>query len=292
MKRKIKIPCVILCFMMLLSGITINAEYQKTDLEDSYLQIYEEYKKKNANSRINNELNDLTESDITALEEQKVNNIFYDFFKHFKYNGFSDLQNDEKSKIILNENLNTPIYYASVNNDEKILIQIGYRKYYIHFEISDMNKKIVLTTDDISMDLYSIKYEDNLYVEQENLNPITKGAGAYWLSEAGGIKGKTGGWLTVLSIVVSAGGWVATLTGNVVGGYISQVVSSALTIGSLVYTTYYTITYQSRRSDCTSYIRERKNFYQYSNHSGYLKQTYSYFHSVRPDYAGGACMGY
>ena len=297
MKKINKLLYVVLSFSILLasSGITVNAQDKDENLEKSYIQIYEEYTKKNENARTRRNLSELSEEDIRVLEEQQVDSVFYEFFRFFKDNDFTDLYKSEKSKIILKDDLNTPVYYASVDNDEKILIQIGHQKYYIHSETSGMNIRIVLSTDDVSMDLYVEEYEDSPIKEDYELfaaEPITRGAGAYWLQESGGIKGTTGGWLTVIGIVVDAGGWVATLTGNVVGGIITQVVGSALTIGSLVYKTYYTITYQSQRSDCRSYIRQRKRFYQHNNYTGYLKQITSYFHSVRPDYAGGACMGY
>ena len=286
-----KLSIIVLISLICISTLSLNVNAISTseDLQDTYANTYANYVLQNSKKRAA-VASSLTDGDYQRLEEKNVDPVFYDFFMLFKDTDFSDLYNCESGKISLNEKLNTPVLFLAVD-DTRIMVQISDQKYYITTETDGLNKNVTLSTKDgKSTDLY---YEHhNLDSEYSDIPDAFKMARASWLSESGGIKGKTGGWLTVLSIVVSAGGWVATLTGNFVGGVIAQTVSSALLVGELVHCTYYTITYQSRRSDCQTYIRERKVFYQYSNYTNYLKTTYSYFHSVNPEYVGGACVGY
>ena len=286
-----KLAIVVLISLICINTLSLNIHASSTpdDLQDTYANTYANYVLQNSKKRAA-VASSLTDGDYQRLEEKNVDPVFYDFFTFFKGTDFSDLYNCESGKISLSETLNTPVLFLAVD-DTRIMVQIGEQKYYIINEIKGLNKSVNLVTEDgKTTNLYYEQYD--IEFEYSEMPDAFKMARASWLSESSGIKGKTGGWLTCIAIVVDAAGWVATFTGNIVGGIITQVVGTALLVGELYYQTYYTITYQSRRSDCQTYIRERKVFYQYSNYTNYLKTTYSYFHSVNPDYVGGACVGY
>lgn len=109
---------------------------------------------------------------------------------------------------------------------------------------------------------------------------------ASWILMGSNLKKTNKAWVTVLSII-------STVTG---GGSLIKASHPILSVFSFVgdqlFVTLYIKFSQSYRSDCTSYIKEIDDYYQYSNYTGSIKSKTIYFYSVRPDYAGQNCMAY
>lgn len=235
-----------------------------------------------------NEKDPFSLEEYAALREQKVDEYFYDFFKMFKEDDFSQLFELNQTQIILNEKYNIPIYYE-VRKDV-ILIQIGKKEYFIETIKENLDTTVLIKTKvGKTTVLYEEKYEESEF--KMPLSPKAR-AGAYWLRESAGIKGQTGGWLKVLSIAADAGSIIGTVTGNALFGIGSIILSVGIKVGESFYQTLWTKKYQSLRSDCKTYVRERIDFYQYNDYHGFIKRHYNYFHSSRPDYAGGSCTNY
>lgn len=305
MRKKIKILYLIMSVILIFSSsnsiiIAKNSNSQNiTNYEDLYLDIYNKYVysnsklKKNTTFSNNENIYNLSQNEVSLLKKYNVDSDFFEFFSYFKDDSFSNIRKFSNSQILLNNEHNIPIFYASIDSNQKLLVQIGMNKYYIYEKRKGPNLKIILETNNKLMNLYEESYninENNF--KNTGVDITTLSNSSYWLKEGAGIKGKTGMWLTVLSVVADAGGYIAKVTGNAALGTITMLLASSTLVGSVFYQTLYTIKYQSQRSDCRTYVRERTEFYQYSNYSRFLKQTYTYFHSTRPDYAGGKCMLY
>ncbi len=260
-------------------------------MDEIYEEIYNQYESQNLRRR--STASTLSKENLIELQKQEVDPIFYDFFTLFSSTNFEDLYTTDSAKITVNSELNMPVLIKVKKED--LHIQIGNKNYVMELKEEGMNKWILLSIKGKTMILYSEVYEeqnseDTLIMDDFRLQTR---AGAYWMAESGGVKGETGGWFTVANIAVSVAGVIATLANAPLAITLSIAATGfGLTVGQARYVTLYTIKYQSQRSDCRTYIRERKVYYQYNNYTGYLKTTYYQFHATRPDYAGGACTGY
>ncbi len=290
-KRKMNQILVLLLSLSLVmnsfSKVNANGNYQ-VNLDEMYEDIYNQYQLQNQRRR--SVAPTLSKENLVELQKQEVDPIFYDFFTIFSSYNFEDLYYTDSAKIIVNKELNTPILIKVQN--EELHIQIGNKKYVMETKEEELNKWVLLSISGKTMVLYSEVYENqNIDIPLKDEYRLESRSGAYWMAESGGIKGETGMWLKVLAYVTWAGSSPLIQASSSVG-IIIWLVSGAVAIGTNMYVTMYTIKYQSQRSDCRTYIRERTDYYQYNNYTGFLKTDYYYFHAERPDYAGGACMGY
>lgn len=274
----------ILCFLISFSSV-VAASAIESVLDVEYMNLVSSQRVQRSRSST------LSENNLEELRRQNVDEDFYLFFESFSGTNFIDYISTDIGSVVINEDTDTPILIdGSINNQLRILINS--EEYIVTKEDNLYGSNILLENKaGKHMFLHEETYDIIDLMTNENNPLVNSRAGAYWLPEGGGSKGKTGTWLVVLALALDAAGWVGKFNHPVVG-IVLKVVGSAVTIGSLFYVTLYTIVYQAQRSDCRSYIKQRKVFYNHSNYTEYLKTQYTYFHSVRPDYAGGACMGY
>ncbi len=108
-----------------------------------------------------------------------------------------------------------------------------------------------------------------------------------------------------LQIIGTVAGMVTLSVSSPILGAVLVLYEVAVSVGATFKPTIHLKIYQYGASDCLSYIRQKKYYYgAYSESSGTwyepikttsgaLKYTYSYFHSIRPDYTGNpACLRY
>ena len=86
----------------------------------------------------------------------------------------------------------------------------------------------------------------------------------------------------VIEVLGTATGTAGAVLKNPVLGTISVVSGVASTVGSRLYQTMYIKYWQAPSIDDPTYIKEKRNYYKYSNYTGYVKTTYNYFYSSRP----------
>lgn len=274
----------ILCFFVtIISTIPLSAEHSNLSTE------YQNFISRRVRSF--SSYNSLDENDIKELEKHDVDKDFYLFFEAFVGSDFTNYMSTSEGSIIINEESKVPILLdGSIEN--KLIVLIGDTQYAIKQEDNLFGSNLLLEHHNGKKMYLHEETFNNAPVSNENHNPMANvRSGAYWRSPSGPVRGKTGSWLAVLSLALEAVGWVGKFKHPVVGT-IFKAVGSAVTVGSLVYVTLYTETYQSQRSDCRTYIRQQTLYYKHSNYSGYQKTRFSFFHSVRPDYAGGSCRKY
>ena len=274
----------ILCFLIsTTSVIPISAD--QSDLDIEYKNIISNRKTTYSRSST------LDSHNLEELRRHNVDEDFYLFFEAFSGTNFIDYLSTNAGSIVINEDSGFPILIdGSIDNQLRILI--GYEEYNITTEDNGYGVNLLLEhPNGKSMYLHEETYYNVDTMMTDNSFSINSRAASYWLPFKGGVKGQTGSWLIVLGLALEAAGWVAKFNHGIVGTVL-KVVGTVVTVGSLYYVTLYTEIFQSQRSDCRSYIQQQKNFYNYNNYTKLLKIQTTYFHSVRPDYVGGACMGY
>ena len=83
----------------------------------------------------------------------------------------------------------------------------------------------------------------------------------------------------VIEVLGTATGTAGAVLKNPVLGTISVVSGVASTVVSRLYQTMYMKYWQAYSIDDPTYIKEKRNYYKYSNYTGYVKTTYNYFYS-------------
>lgn len=204
--------------------------------------------------------------------------------------------------------------YAIIEIDkatEEITVRINESTYLLNCN----GENITLISDDEDIiNVVETIYEDELdaihssYIGNKTVignDTTATTASGTWISKSGPFHKTTKMNFEILNILNIAGG-AYTCTGyHPVLGTIVFIYGLAVSVGQTVSPTIHIKFYQEHASDCFTYIRETDYYYgAYSESSGTfyepitttggsVKYTYSYFHSVRPDYTGNpACMAY
>ena len=86
----------------------------------------------------------------------------------------------------------------------------------------------------------------------------------------------------VIEVIGTATGVAGARLKNPVLGTISLISGVASTVGSRLYQTMYIKYWQAFSINDPTYVKEKCNYYKYSNYTGFVKTTYNYFYSTRP----------
>lgn len=205
------------------------------------------------------------EMNVETLEEKQINNVISSIFY--------DSNNDIYFYVEVNGNQKNLLFYI---NDYKYILEEENGNYYLLSE--NGNKLNFIETSIVNTD-------DSI---QPTIQPR-----ASWILIASNMKKTNKAWVTVLGYISTVTGGGGLIKGShPILGVISFVTGAAALVGDQIFVTFYIKFSQSYRSDCTSYIKEVDDYYQYSNYTGFVKSNTVYFHAVRPDYAGQNCMSY
>lgn len=204
------------------------------------------------------------EPEIKVIEEEKndfvVSEILYDTANSIYY------------YLETNGNQNNLLFYV---NDQKFILQCENGNYFL---LSENGKKLTFIESSPIPE----------FIQEGFIQPR-----ASWILLGNNMHKTNKAWVTVLSIISTVAGGGSLIKGaHPIIGTISFVTGLVATVGDQIFVTLYIVFSQSYRSDCTSYIKEVDDYYQYSNYTGYLKSQTIYFHSERPDYAGQNCLAY
>lgn len=226
---------------------------------------------------LDEELSDLLDHDFFELKQIK-RNLNVKLVESVSEKGINssimyDSENDIYFYVETDKNDQNLLFYI---NEDKYILQEEYGNYYL---ISESGSKLpLIETEHIENNLKS----NELFAAQ-----------ASWILLGSNMKKTNKAWVQVLSIISVVTGGGSLIKGmHPVIGVISFVTSVAATVGDKLFVTFYIIYSQSYRSDCTSYMKEVDNYYQYSNYTGFIKSQTVYFHTERPDYAGQNCLAY
>jgi hypothetical protein len=169
-----------------------------------------------------------------------------------------------------------------INDAQYLIIQENFN-YYIY---SPDGNAVPLTVSYITSGEEVYSRENN----NEMLGKDPKTTRGSWGQEYGPFQKTSHDWVQVVDIISVAGQIIEIV--HPVLGRITTVAADSVSIGMSYVKVYYIKYWQSYMSDCPTYVKERSRYYEDSGYSNYVAQYTSYFHSVRPDYAGGACLNY
>ena len=301
MKNLIKV--MLSCFLLFSMFLPINAENNTSEIEfkpysfsdnlennKTAFNKYSEYcKKTEYNSYHQLETNNKVMNDqLSNNEKELLDNEFYPL---------QLIEKDPEMKVIeeeINGTITSEILYDTANNIYYYLEANGNTNnllFYIN------NQKYILQAENGNYLLLSENGEKLTFIESSSLPEFAPKSliqpRASWILLGNNMHKTNKAWVTVLSIISTVVGGGSLIKGaHPIIGTISFITSLIATVGDQIFVTLYIVFSQSYRSDCTSYIKEVDDYYQYSNYTGYLKSQTIYFHSERPDYAGQNCLAY
>lgn len=207
------------------------------------------------------------EMDVKLVEEKKTGNVISSIFY--------DSNNDIYFYVEVNGNENNLLFYI---DDYKYILEEENEDYYLLSK--NGNKLKFIETSFI-----------NTPTPNENIDLIQPMSS--WILLGNNFTKTNKEWVTVLGIIGTVTGGASLIKGaHPILGTISVITSVAATVGGQLYVTLYIRFSQYYRSDCTSYIKEVDDYYQYNNFTGFVKSNTVYFHSIRPENAGQNCMAY
>lgn len=282
--KKVLTCITIISIIFQYTTIGVNAQSKSDfELKRKFNEVKKNYKNKRASTT------NLTKEDIKYLKKEGVDRDFFQFFETFSSIDYIQYFNNEIGSVVVNTELGIPILIQY----SKDIITLSFEdiQYSISTEYDGYNSNIILYFENKQMYLYK---ETFIGFEESSTNSEifrTSKASSYWLSEGPGIKSSTTAFVTVLATIITIGGYLAEIKFPLIGKVVAKV-SFGLAVGSVFRKTYYTIKYQSKRSDCTTYIKQRTNYYEYSNYTTLKSTLYTTFHSVNPTYVGGRCALY
>ncbi|MDX8420424.1 hypothetical protein MOZ60_10040 [Stecheria sp. CLA-KB-P133] len=273
------ILATIIGLTMVMKPVSVNASSESGDLslEDKYYQILaSRFAKAPLFS------NNIGESKLYSSDFSVFNSIVT------KPSAELIAENRNTGEAIIHDTNNDLLIYADIIDDSQMTMIVEGNKYTI---IADEN------------DIYCIsQYGESLKVMEytpdipstESLNKseaIVASSGS-WILMAQHIKGTNTLLLQAISEIATIGGTISWLCSNSLFGAIFNILGVFSYVGQKMTVTLYTDYDRYYKSDCTTYFKDYVRFYQYNNYTGYVGAGNSYFHSVRPDYAGQNCMAY
>lgn len=199
--------------------------------------------------------------------------------------------------------------YAMLEIDkatDTITVQLNGNKYTLNSEGENIS---LVSENGDAINVVETIYEDE--PDAVNTSSIgnnqvaTTAASSTWLYKSGPFHKSTRMNLAILDIINVAAGAYTCVVFNPVLGTIVFIYGLAVSAGETISPTIHIKYYQEHAFDCYTYIRETDYYYgAYSESSGTfyepitttsgsIKYSYTYFHSVRPDYTGNsACLAY
>lgn len=318
-----KMITVVVALIMLTTnmtnGITQNKENEiKKDIEMNLAQTmnfqnenavteYEKYLTQisNINALSNVEAN-LDLNKFTNEDSKNIVENFYDFI-YIGNEEYESLYEEADQDIItkITKDSSSEYYVLSQIDNENgtILIQINDNKYLIaqvddNIVMFNESGKTITLVETVQSKTFTdiIQAEENTGFIIEDGNSImpmeVPVSEIKWSSYR--LVGRTTNkvLVDVLGAVSLATGIAGLKISHPALGVISVISGAVSMVEDATYATLYIERYQSTAEGCSSYIREKKEYYQYSNYTGFVKSTVSYFHSIRPDQAGGKCAEY
>lgn len=241
-----------------------------------------------SSAKVNEESEKLKSELKTALKEQNVDKKFYAFFNELNGLNYLQYMSNESGAIIINEDSNMPVLLDI--STEKLIITIGTEVYTIEREIKGFENNLILRADNgKKMYLHKESYDkiNNTSVNDEMFSIMAAGT---WKAETGPAYGNTSTWTYVTGIINSALGIYGIF--HPIVGAISVIAGIGLLVGAYIHVTLYTKSYFSLMSDCLTYTKQRTLYYKVSNYTEYIKTITTYYHTVNPYDAGGACPNY
>lgn len=190
-------------------------------------------------------------------------------------------------EAILKDTTNDMLIYASVIDDSSMNMIINGYEYSI---VADESSVWCVSESGDSLKVLDNTSTDDpteSYLTAINSENNTNGS---WVLAVQHLKGTNTLMLQAIGIISSVAGVIVwkcqalSMILNITGLFSS--------VGQSLSVTLYTDSDRYYMSDCTTYFKVYTRYYQYSNYTGYSGSGTSYFHSVRPDYAGQNCMAY
>ena len=196
-------------------------------------------------------------------------------------------ENGNEKEAILNDSSNDLLIYASVIDSNRMKLIADGNVFEI---VADENNIYCVSSSGETLKVMENRTEDPTEL-MDNLEKYSTRSGS-WVLGAQHLKGTNTMLLQAISEISAVGGLVAWKCKNDLFSSIFTITGIFAYIGQKLTVTLYTDYDRYYRSDCTTYVRDYIRFYQYSDYTGYAGDGNSYFHSVRPDYAGQNCMAY
>lgn len=276
----------ILCVSLILSWVLIPIsanEYSSEDLgtiEESgtnlkkhpkNIYLYNIYR-----SLVSNQSESNTINSYSNEKDPKDSNELGDFFQSEADDIVvtQQMATDSLYSVIAHDQKNNNWFYAEViENTDEFLFFVN-NNYYL---ISEQNGGLSIFTSDgkeIPV-LESLEYNSdgapNFACQYSNpeIGHSPNSTNATWVNISSGLRKTSTDYLQVLSVINAAVGLFSVA--HPVLGAINAVLGAGVTVGSVVAKTYYISYSQYYRSDCTTYIKEVQDWYEYSNYTGYVK---------------------
>ena len=209
------------------------------------------------------------------------------------------------SEAIVYDSSNNLYLYGKVVSDSEMLLLINGVEYTVVIDGSSID---LVSENGNRLRVYEFAPDNTENVETQT-DPSSQqlfaecssaqvSSNGSWILLAQHLKGTSTMLLQAVSEVSFMSGivcWACQSLGaaglGIVGGALN-IVSLFSYIGEKMTVTLYTDYDKYCKGDCITYIHEYIRYYQYNNYSGYAGVADSYFHSVRPDYAGQNCLAY
>ena len=192
-------------------------------------------------------------------------------------------------EAILKDTTNDMLIYASVIDDSNMNMIINGYEYSIVAD--DSSVWCVSESGDSLKILDSTSTDDPTESDLTATNSVNNTNGT-WVLAAQHLKGTSTLMLQAISEISTVGGAIAWMCKCPTLSSFFTITGIFSFIGQKCSVTLYTDSDRYYMSDCTTYFKVVTRYYQYSNYTGPAGTGTSYFHSVRPDYAGQNCMAY
>ncbi|MDX8418937.1 hypothetical protein MOZ60_02380 [Stecheria sp. CLA-KB-P133] len=197
-------------------------------------------------------------------------------------------ENSNTGEAIIHDTNNDLLIYTDIIDDSQLTMIIEGNRYTIIADEYD-----IYCVSESGESLKVLEYlPDNPSNEDHSEEKMMAAASGSWILMAQHIKGTNTLLLQAISEIVTISGLVSWNCICPAIGRILVIVGIFTLVGQKKTVTLYTDYDRYYKSDCTTYFRDYVRFYQYNNYTGYAGDGYSYFHSVRPDYAGQNCLAY
>ena len=276
---------LLLSICLIDSKTFIVAEDDNTNLLDQYYSLVEN-KKLISDDR-------LSEKDYST-ESFGHYSAEFDVFNYINEMPEADVvaysQSEELVEVISYDTMNEMYSYISVNPSEPqsmIFIVDG-----IKYDVSVSLTNITLTSsNNENLNILSFEPDEKdkeLFEDVVSANSISVPSNGSWILMASGIRGHSSLYVKAYLFFVASGVQMLKLYVPSLEIYL-DIAAGGIALGSEFIEDFDTVYDRYYMSDCTTYFREYTRYY---NDGEYAGSGNSYFHSVRPDYAGQNCLAY
>lgn len=228
---------------------------------------------------------------------QGTDSMFPESFKDFEFLKTANTENLETLYSEGNNDLYTSVTLDTATNTYS-LIEANMSTGDVKIIVNE--NEYTISTEDENINLYSESGEvlpiliteydpsnESVYLEQstnleDSSNTLSAKAATTFGKEYGPFKKTNKVLIEVLGMISATTGAAAFKIKHPVLGIVSGITGISGYVGDKLYKTFYIKYWQAHAKNDSTYVKQRENYYQYNNYTGFVKSRTIHFHSSRP----------